>query len=135
MSSPYGETDPDAVLSDIFNFAKGFMPKTEQPVDILENDKFVDIYIELPGVNKSNLNIEVYSNKLKITGKRSCPYDINEFKNKKLGINYSDIKQSVTLPLAITNESNISVKMIDGILWIHINKEGEKMNRFNLSVD
>lgn len=136
MSSPYPnlDTDPDIVLNNIFDFARGLIPKVEQPVDILENNKFIDIYMEIPGVSKNNLNIEVYSNKLKIIGKKICPYVIEEFRNKKIGINYSDIKQNITLPLAVTNESNITVKIIDGILWIRINKEEEKMNKFNVTI-
>jgi HSP20 family molecular chaperone IbpA len=116
--------------------AREFIPRNmhEKPYDILENENTVEIYIELPGICKTDIEAEVFNNKLKISCKKKCPYDPNNYTSKKILINYSDVSQVITLPICVSNRENIKLKMDNGVLYISIDKKAEKANIFVVGV-
>ena len=43
------------------------------PVDVVDTKNMIDIYVDLPGIDKKNIEIDVYNNRLTINGKRDRP--------------------------------------------------------------
>lgn len=132
------QDDMQNMLSGIFSgMSKEFISKNkyEKPFDILENESTIEIYVEIPGINKVDISVEIFNNKLKLVCKKKCPYDPNNYTSKKILINYSDVSQVINLPISVSNKDNIKLKMENGILFITIDKKAEKTNIFTVNVD
>jgi HSP20 family molecular chaperone IbpA len=132
------QDDMQNMLSGIFSgMSKEFISKNkhEKPFDILENENTIEIYIEIPGINKSDISVEIFNNKLKLVCSKKCPYDPNNYTNKKILINYSDVSQVITLPICISNKDNIKLKMENGVLFITLDKKAEKTNAFVIGIN
>lgn len=132
------QDDMQNMIGSIFSgMSKEFISKNkyEKPFDILENENNIEIYIEIPGINKSDISVEIFNNKLKLMCKKKCPYDPNNYTNKKILINYSDVSQVINLPISVLNKDNIKLNMENGILTITIDKKAEKINIFTMNVN
>lgn len=139
MSSPVNLEEPDVLntMNSILDFAKSFTPKNsyEKPVDIVENEKTICVFIEVPGCKSVDISIDIFNNKLMIKARKTCPYKMEDYSFKNTNINYSNINQAITLPIAVTNKDNIKVKLENGILGVYIDKSKEELNKFTLLVD
>ena len=139
MASPGNLSEPDVLntMNSIFDFAKNFAPKNcfEKPVDIVENEKTICIFIEVPGCKSGDISIDIFNNKLMVKARKTCPYKMEEYTFKNTKINYSNINQAITLPIAVTNKDNTRVKLENGILGVYIDKSKEELNKFTLVVD
>lgn len=123
-------------LSNIFtNFLRqqGLNPEQlwKPPVDIVVNDDLIILYIDIPGIIPDQLDIDFYNNKLKISGSREKPYNIEPHKKE---IMYGNFTKEITLPISVTNKESVSVSTTHGVLNITINKANEERNRFSLRV-
>ena len=111
----------------ISNLAKLVSPKSRNDsisYDILENENRLLIYAETPGiVNKHDVLIEIYSNKLKIITKKCPEYNISDYTSKHIGIDYSDKEVTIELPTTVSNSDNVKTQLNDGVLKIVIEKE------------
>lgn len=100
-------------------------------VDLVDQDDTIYIYAELPGVNKENIDIDVYNNNLTIKATKECSYDnpsVSEIK-------YGNMERVITLPICVTQQETVSVDFRNGLLRIKINKLVEEGNRFRVNVD
>jgi HSP20 family protein len=104
---------------------------TKIPVDIVNEEKILFIYAEIPGVNKETIDIDFYNNKLTITAEKIRPHDSSEISEIKFG----KFERSLTLPICITKKEAVSVTMNNGILKIKINKLLEEENKFSMKPD
>jgi len=96
-------------------------------IDISEDEKTYHIYVDLPGLSKDQINIEISEdNLLKISGERkpnithsseenSVHYIINERE-------YGKFERSFILP-GNANIENIQAKMENGVLEVSLNKK------------
>lgn len=107
------------------NYRKdSFMPS----VDVSETDSQFEVSVELPGLKKEDINVDLEKGRLTISGER-------KFKNEEEGKNfhrletqYGKFSRSFYLPDTIDDES-ISAKYEDGILNITIKKSEEKVKK------
>ena len=44
-------------------------------VDVVENDSFVKVYLNIPGVDSNSLDVDFFNNTINIKGDRIKPYD------------------------------------------------------------
>jgi HSP20 family molecular chaperone IbpA len=129
--------DVGQVLTGIFRMADTFLPQKETnsfPYDLLENDTFIKIYIEIPGISPKTLSVDFFNNKMKIIGEK-VPYLQEDFNIKTQNIRQDDIDLNIILPLAITDRKNVKVNIANGILCITINKEAEFDNKFSMKIE
>jgi HSP20 family protein len=98
------------------------------PVDIVNEDKNIYIYAEIPGVNKENIDIDFYNNKLTITVEKNRHYNDPEVSEIKFG----KIERALTLPICVTKKETVIVSYRDGVLKIKINKLVEEENKFSV---
>jgi HSP20 family protein len=91
------------------------------PVDIVEEKDAFQLRIELPGVKREDLNVEVKENRLTLSGKKD-----NVWQEHKDGYRYFETRhgtftRSFELPRNVKSEA-IEAKYADGILTLTIPK-------------
>ena len=110
----------------------GTRPQSRIPpkiaVDIVNEEKTIYIYAELPGISKENIEVDFYNNKLTISAEKVKVYEnpgISE-------IYYGNLERTLTLPICVTRKDAVSVCYNNGILKIKINKLVEEENHFSV---
>lgn len=90
------------------------------PVDIYEFvDKFV-ILVELPGIDKNDIDISLKNGILKISGVRKEIHNENRVRIHQMEINYGYFER--TIDVGEIDEKSIKADLKDGILIITISK-------------
>lgn len=103
-------------------------PSGKIPVDIVNEEKTIYIYAEIPGVSKENIDIDFYNNKLTISVDKIRSYDVPEMSEIKFG----RCERVLTLPICVTRKDAVSVMYNNGILKVKINKLVEEENKFSV---
>ncbi len=102
-------------------------------VDIVENEKEYELYAELPGIKKEDLNIKVEKGHLILSGEKKSE---NENKEKNLYHSeriYGKFQRSFRLSDEVKSDA-IKAKFADGVLRIEIPKaEKEKPKEISIS--
>jgi HSP20 family protein len=101
------------------------------PVDIIDSVDHITIYMDIPGITPSKLNVDFYNNQIKISGLREKPYSTSPSKNE---IMYGEFIKKLTLPISVTNKESVIISAENGVLSIIINKANEEKNRFSLNI-
>jgi HSP20 family molecular chaperone IbpA len=97
-------------------------------VDIVNDEKTIYIYAEIPGASKESIDVDFFNNKMTITVEKVRPYDEPEVSEIKFG----KFERVLTLPICVTRKDAVSVSFINGILRIKINKLVEEENKFSI---
>jgi HSP20 family protein len=87
------------------------------PVNVFrKGDDFV-IITEIPGINKSNLDIQVKDNMIRIAGTKSIDYDKGSLHRRERAAGRFD--RAVTIPVRI-DADRVKAEYHDGILLIYL---------------
>ena len=97
-----------------YNKSQSFIPQFE----VREIEDSYQIFAELPGMNKKNVNIEISDGIITLSGERSQT-DSKEKKYSYSELSYGEFSRSFRLPDDILSDK-VSAKMKDGILAIFI---------------
>ena len=100
-------------------------------IDIIDTQNNLYVYIELPGVSEDSINIDFFNNRLSISGEKINIHTDNAFKRE---IVYGKFKRTLTLPLSVTNQKNVDVKYVNGVLALTIDKKKESQNKFRIYI-
>lgn len=101
------------------------------PVDIVDTVDNLYVYVELPGVTDNSIKVDIFNNKLIISGEKLKRYTTHPSKRE---IRYGKFVRNITLPLSVTKEGNVDVNYDNGILKLVIDKQMESNNRFVIGV-
>lgn len=101
------------------------------PVDVIDTKNNLYIYADIPGVIASSINIDFYNNNISICGERKKKYNEIPFKKE---IVYGNFNRKISLPISVTNQKNVTVSYINGVLLITIDKQKESQNKFRINV-
>lgn len=102
-----------------------FSTETFTPaVDISENDKSYEFVVELPGMKREDVQIEVNDGVLTISGEKQEDKKEEKKGYKKIERSYGKFERSFSLPSDI-DEKNISAKFENGLLNVSIPKSPE----------
>lgn len=104
-------------------------------MDMLDNDNEICIYLSIPGVKNSSIDIDILNNRMMISGERESPYNQTDYQVKRSEIQYGKFQRVITLPISVTNQSSVSTNIKDGVLLVKIDKRVEQQNRFTLRVN
>lgn len=130
----------DRMFKDIFNrgFVKGkfnFSDNYYNPdIDLVETDKDYILSMDLPGMEKDSINIEVKKGYLIISGRRDYSVEknqLNRFYIKERQVGY--FQRTIPLPHD-ANEKEIKVDYQKGVLKIIIPKIKEKQEEKNIRI-
>ena len=95
----------------------GFTPS----VNTREGEYAYHVEVDLPGVKKEDINVDVKDDLLTISGERKTKSEINEKDYYKQECSYGKFQRSFTLPEG-TDVENIEANSQDGVLEVIIPK-------------
>ena len=104
-------------------------------MDMLDNDNEICIYLSIPGVKNSSIDIDILNNRMMISGERETPYNQSDYQVKRSEISYGRFQRVITLPIGVTNQSSVSTSIKDGVLLVKVDKRVEQQNRFSVRVN
>lgn len=116
----------DRLLSTLWDFPRTTEFAPGVPIDVYENDKEVVLEVELPGVNKDDIHLQMEEDVLVIEGERKAPQDERRWLRRER--DYGAFRRALRIPFAV-DQDKISAKYDDGILEIRLPKaepEGPK---------
>jgi len=100
-------------------------------VDIVNEERYIYVYVEIPGVNKEDISLDFYNNQITICADKNRNYNSPEVSE----IKYGRIERTITLPICVTRKETVNVVYKNGILRIKINKFIEEENKFSVRLD
>jgi HSP20 family protein len=107
--------------------SKAIFPK----MDILENDKLLQIRVELPGLEENDIKIEFNNNILAISGEKKSETEDKNNHYHLIERTFGSFHRSIEIP-GVVNENNISASMNNGILTVLLPKSEESISRAKL---
>jgi HSP20 family protein len=117
------------IIDEFFNDAVATRQSAFAPsIDISETEKQFLIDVELPGVNKDDIEVNLENGRLTISGERKFESEENGKQYHRVESHYGSFTRSFQLPENVDDKS-ISASYKDGILNITIDKSEEKMKK------
>ncbi len=95
------------------------MPKT----DVIDRDKEVLVKVELPGIDKEDLNISIANNRLVIKAKTRHEKKEETGDYIKQEISKNEIYRLLTLPADVDDDSKVKTSFKNGVLELAIPKQ------------
>jgi HSP20 family protein len=94
----------------------------EPPVDIYETDDAIVLQVELPGVSKDAVNVELHEHTLRLSGERTRePAGTGGQYHREEG-RYGAFQRAFRMP-TIVDEANIQATYTDGVLALRLPKQ------------
>jgi HSP20 family protein len=108
---------------------EGFNPA----VDIVENDSNYELHVNLPGMSKEDIQIQLEDNRLVISGERKYQFENKSEEGAKpryhrIESGYGSFKRSFTLSNEIQRD-NIQARFENGVLVVTLNKTDEGISK------
>ena len=97
-------------------------------VDVHETDKEIIIEVELPGLTKKDINVEVKNNTLTITGERKSEEKFKESKCSRVERHYGKFERTFGLPDTVLTEK-VSAGYKNGVLTLTLPKSEKAIPR------
>jgi len=101
--------------------------------DVRETDEDVVVTMDLPGVEKGDIDITVTDNDLRVVAEREEKKEIEEKDYHRRERTYKKFERVVSLPVAVKTEE-AKAKLADGVLEITLPKEAVT-SRKKISID
>jgi len=92
--------------------------------DITEDSKNYYLTLDLPGVNKKDINLSIVNDVLTVSGFRNSSENQNSDYARFNQVNYGDFEKSFHLP-ENANQDKVSAKMDSGVLSLTLKKAKE----------
>ena len=103
-------------------------------VNTREGESAYHIDIDLPGVSKENINLDVNDSTLTITGERAYKNEIKEKDYYKVETSFGKFQRAFNLP-EDTDIENISASSNDGVLEIVIPKLEKTQTKKKINIE
>jgi HSP20 family protein len=101
---------------------------------MIDNDDEILLFLTLPGVKNSTIDIDILNNRMMISGEREKPYVQTNYQVKRTEIPYGRFQRVITLPISVTNQGSVSTQFKEGMLRVKVDKRSEQQNRFTVRV-
>ena len=96
------------------------------PVDIEEQEKVYHVAVELPGVKKSNVKVNIEDNVLTVSGEKNSSDKVKDENYHRVERSYGKFRRCFRLP-ELVDQNKIAAEFKDGILNIDIPKLEEAL--------
>lgn len=117
------------VMDEFFNDAVTSRQKSFSPrINISEDEKRFTIDVEIPGMNKEDIDVNLKNRMLTISGERKFEKEKNGTQYHRVETYFGSFNRSFQLPDSVDEES-IEATYTNGILNITIDKSEEKMKK------
>ena len=108
---------------------KGFVPN----VNTREGEFAYHIDIDLPGMNKNDISIDIDENSLIISGERKIKEEVKEEDYHKIETSFGKFERVFSLPKNIDSE-NITASSQDGVLEVVIPKQDKAASKKRIKI-
>ena len=129
--------DPFRLLTDVYLRDEDLSARGNwvPPVDIFETPgRDVVIKVELPDVNREDVEVTVENNTLTLRGEKKLPADVKEEQFRRVERRYGAFTRSFTLPNTV-DASKVSADHKNGVLTVKLPfKEEAKPRTINVEV-
>ena len=99
-------------------------PGSWQPAaNLYETEQHYVVCMDLAGVNRSEICVEVRQDVLLISGRRESPRPKIRSKVHLMEIDHGNFCRTITIPSSVSAE-NIEARYADGYLWVELPKRG-----------
>jgi len=103
-------------------------------VDIYENNDFVVVKAELPGVEKDRISVEVKEGILTLRGERGFDKELKKESYHRIERSYGSFQRSFSLPVSVDQEK-VTARFLDGVLEVQLpKKDREKPKQIEVDV-
>lgn len=117
------------IMDEFFNDAVATRQSSFAPrINISENEKQFLIDVEIPGIDKKDIDVSLENRQLTISGERKMETESNGTRFHRVETHYGSFTRSFRLPESVDEES-IVAKYNNGILNITIDKSEERMKK------
>lgn len=126
-------------MNDWFDFPTDFFNDREianiMQADVAEDDKKYTIKVDMPGMDKKNINLNYKDGILSIDGNRKTVIDKSDEKHNIIHKERSEghVSRSFRLPNVVANE--ITAKYDNGVLTIVLPKQTANSNDNSIQID
>lgn len=128
QSDVFGKRFSD-IMDEFFNDAVATRQSTFSPsIDISETDKQFIIDVEVPGMNKKDIDLNIENDMLTISGERSFKKEEDGKQFHRVESHYGTFNRTFRLPDHVDSES-VKATYDNGILQITFNKSEEKLRK------
>ena len=107
---------------------ESFFTTWAPPVDIVEKEKEIVLYAELPGLNKEDIKLEIKDNILTLSGERKMEKEVNEENYHRVERAYGRFARSFTLPYNIKSGA-VNANYKNGVLTVVLPKADESKSK------
>jgi HSP20 family protein len=94
------------------------------PVDIYEDEHFVTLKLEVPGIDEKDIDVRIENNTLTVHGERKIEKEEKEENFRRVERQYGSFTRSFTLPSAV-DSAQVSAHYNQGVLKISLAKKAE----------
>ena len=133
-------------MAKVFNLLEQLLTENETfnpKIDLIEYDNIHKIIIQLPGIQKKDINVRFQGNILLLDGKYldpeqeyvNSPENLNKILHRETNINYGNFSRKIFLNFDITTTDGIVSKLENGLLIITINKNLQMQNSFSIKIN
>jgi HSP20 family protein len=102
--------------------AAGVTGTWEPPVDIYETDDALVLQVELPGVSKDAVNVELHEHTLRLSGERTREPAVTGGQYQREEGRYGAFQRAFRMP-TIVDEAKIQATYTDGVLALRLPKQ------------
>lgn len=115
----------DVFGEDAFEMKNRHYRSSMPAVNVRESENAYEIELAVPGFEKSDLNVEVEKDTLKVTSKKEQVSDEKNDKIRRMEFSYNHFERSFLIPEE-ADADKIKAKSENGILYINLPKKEEK---------
>ena len=94
----------------------------EPPVDVYETDDAIVLQVELPGVSKDAVNVELHEHTLRLSGERTREPAVTGGQYRREEGRYGAFQRAFRMP-TIVDEAKIQATYTDGVLALRLPKQ------------
>ena len=127
IPTPYYHHDEKGVA--VKDNVMAFSPKT----NTRESENSYHIEVELPGLSKEDISIDLKDNKLTVFGQRELKKEVKEEDYYKVESSFGKFQRQFSLPEDIDKE-NISANSNNGVLEVTIPKLEERVTKKRIEI-
>jgi HSP20 family protein len=106
----------------------GFVPRA----NVVENEKGLEVTVEIPGVKPEEVKVELHGNDLWVTGEKKEEKEENGKTFHRMERRYGEFRRVIPLPENVDRET-ITAEFKDGVLNVAIPKKEEALPK-NINV-
>ncbi len=101
---------------------------SQPSVNIKETDKSFELELAAPGLNKSDIKVNIDNGQITISAERKAEQEVDEENYKRREFNYTKFTRSFQIPESVAIE-NIGANYQDGVLALTLPKKEEAQKK------